>query len=303
MKHLERDVRDIVLCVDFSDTSVKAFHAAVRAARLFEARLHIVHVNEEEAVFGAHGSRDLSDFLENVAMKRLEWLGRLEGIAQAAGIEARALTRTGAASQAILSYSDEVGASLVVLGWVGANVSHHVLAGSTASQILRKASLPTLVVPFAARVQPAAAGGTFNHILYPTDLTETSRRGLAVARRMAAHGAALTLLHVVRFPTMVPALPGEPPVFFPIGLINDPLPQLRAELESVAGELDVKTTCSVEVSAGAAEGIAVSADREGADLIVLPRHSRRGIGSYIFGRTAERLVPLAPAPVLLFSPE
>jgi nucleotide-binding universal stress UspA family protein len=305
MKHLTPGVQHVVVATDFTEPANRAFEAAVRAARMYGASLSILHANEEESFFANHGSRDVSHFLEHIAHKRVELLADLEARARAEGIEARAVTRMGSASEAIVAYADEVDAGLIVLGAVGARGVRRLLTGSTAKQVARRAHRPVLIVPSMAVVPAAAEGGTFARVLYPTDLTQASHDGLRVAAAVIERShASLTLLHVLKLPTFIPSLPGEPPIALPGGTVEGLEAKLRGELNLAAERLpnaDVSTL--VEVHGDAAEGIAEVAERERIDLIIIPRHSHRTVAGYFFGRTVENLSRIAPCPVLAFSPD
>ncbi|MCB9730523.1 MAG: universal stress protein [Deltaproteobacteria bacterium] len=304
MKHLTPGVQHVLLATDFTEPAGRAFDAAVRAARLYGARLSILHANEEEAFFANHGSRDVSHFLEHIANKRIELLADLEANARALGIDATAVTRQGQASEAIIAYADEVDAGLIVLGAVGARGVRRLLTGSTAKQVTRRAHRPVLIVPSQAVVRPAAEGGSYERLLYPTDLSAASHDGLRVAADLVQRSdATLTLLHVLKLPTFIPSLPGEPPIALPGGTVEGLEAKFRGELDEVARQLpEAQVSKLVEVHGDPAEGIAEVAGREQIDLIVIPRHSHRSVAGYFFGRTAENLSRIAPCPVLAFSP-
>jgi nucleotide-binding universal stress UspA family protein len=305
MKHLIPGVRHVVLATDFTEPATRAFEAAIRAARLFGASLSILHANEEEAFFANHGSRDVAHFLENNGHKRVELLDGLERRARELGVDARAVTRPGTASDAIVAYADEVDAGLIVLGAVGARGVKRLLTGSTAKQVARRAHRPVLIVPSMAVVQPGEVGGSFARVLYPTDLSQASHDGLRVAADVVERaGATLTLLHVLKLPTFIPSLPGEPPIALPGGTVEGLEAKLRGELSEAALKVPgAEVSTIVEIHGDAAEGIAEVAEREGIDLIVIPRHSHRSVAGYFFGRTAENLSRIAPCPVLAFSPD
>ncbi|MEZ4267343.1 MAG: universal stress protein [Myxococcota bacterium] len=305
MKHLTPGVRHVVLATDFTEPASRAFEAAIRAARLYGASLSILHANEEETFFANHGSRDVAHFLEHIAHKRVELLGTLELRARELGIDAHAVTRNGSASEAIVAYADEVDAGLIVMGAVGARGVRRLLTGSTAKQVGRRAHRPVLIVPSLAVVPPAEQGGSFSRVLYPTDLSQASHDGLRVAAGVIERsGASLTLLHVLKLPTFIPSLPGEPPIALPGGTVEGLEAKLRGELNRAAEKLpDADVSTLVEVHGDAAEGIAEVAERERVDLIVIPRHSHRSVAGYFFGRTAENLSRIAPCPVLAFSPD
>ena len=152
MKHITAAIDQIVFATDFTEVADRALDAAIRVARLFDARLHILHVNEEELHFGAHDSEELTHFLDDIVRKRLTWLAQLEDRAQAAGVDVTAATRAGVASDGIMAYADEVDAGLVVLGVVGHSGIHWLMSGSTAKKVLRGCERPVLVLSSRAQV-------------------------------------------------------------------------------------------------------------------------------------------------------
>lgn len=305
MKHLTGDVADIVVATDFTEHARTVFDAGIRAARLFGARLHVLHVNEEELYFGGHSSEDVSRFLEDVASKRLPWLDGLAAEARDAGVDAEPVSRSGAASDGIMAYADEVDAGLIVLGTVGARGLRGLLTGSTAKKILRYAERPTLVVSPEARVRTPSEPGTFEHVLYPTDVSAASHAGISVAEMLCQRtGARLTLAHILKLPAVIPTIPGEPPILVPRGVAEGLEARLLGELHTLAEDLSAgRVDVALEVHGDAAEGIAEIAGRVGADLIAIPRHSGGTMRGRLFGRTAVHLAKIAPAPMLAFTPD
>lgn len=304
MRYLSGDVDDVVLATDFTDHARRAFEAAVKIARTFGARLHILHVNEEELYVGGHDSKELTRFLEGVGRKRLEWLEALESEAKDAGLEVVPATRQGEASGGIIGYAEEVDADLVVLGQVGVRGIRRLLTGSTAKAVLRHLHRPVLVVSSFV-TEPLPLDGPFRHVLYPTDGSPASRRGLEVAEEIVRRSdARLSLLHVLKLPTIVPSIPGEPPLVFPGGAVEGLGEKLRADLDRIAAEVrgvDVQTL--IEIHGDPAEAIAEVAEREGCDLVVLPRHSGHiSVSGLFFGRTSGNVARIASVPVLVFDP-
>ena len=128
------------------------------------------------------------------------------------------------------------------------------------------------------------------HILVATDLTERSELAIQRAlqlRRQA--GATLTLLHVI-----------EP------GLVGELAEHRRRDAESFLRERvaklpeEVQSRCSRKVAVGDAfNAIDCEAQAQGADLIVLGTHGRRGLARVLMGSDAEQVARTSPVPVLL----
>jgi nucleotide-binding universal stress UspA family protein len=137
-------------------------------------------------------------------------------------------------------------------------------------------------------------------ILHPTDFSRPSGAAFAQAVALARkEGAQLLLLHV-----LVPPTP-----FVGDGYIS---PKTYQELEAAARRgaerllrkaLARAQKAKVKVRALLVEGvpydqIARVARRKRADLIVMGTHGRTGLSKFFLGSVTERVLPLAPCPVL-----
>lgn len=135
----------------------------------------------------------------------------------------------------------------------------------------------------------------FTTIMVPTDFSYASDAALGYARMLAARfGASLHLLHVVDEPG------SWSEVYAAIPDIRD---RLRADagrrLEAIAACLPPPLQATSAVACGAPVPTIVKiAEAKGADLIVMGTHGRRGVGHLLLGSVAERVVRLAPCPVL-----
>jgi universal stress protein A len=145
--------------------------------------------------------------------------------------------------------------------------------------------------------EPAAEG--IERLLVPTDFSPGSERAWAVARRLAGRlGAELVLVHVLV----------EAPLYsesaFTTKRTRDVFAAARAWAVKTLGEW---------TSTAAAAGIAArwvlrtgvpyqeivgAAARERADLIVIGTHGRGGLDRALLGSVADRVIRLAPCPVV-----
>jgi len=128
-------------------------------------------------------------------------------------------------------------------------------------------------------------------ILVPVDFSEQSRGALAVAAEIAQPEGQIAAVHVL--PDLSPAEPGK--------LWNTVSPATRIEHATTALKdwLDQEVD-AIEICIGdpGAEICRVAAER-GANLIVMPSHGRTGVKRLLVGSVAERVVRLAPCPVLV----
>jgi nucleotide-binding universal stress UspA family protein len=159
----------------------------------------------------------------------------------------------------------------------------------------------------------------FTHILVPTDLSEPANHALRYATEEARlHGAKVTLLHVLPASggTDVYYVTGAPDAsasgYDPIagGRLGGPRP---AEPTVVRRDLNddaltqlhdmvpdaFRATWRVETASGnPADAIVRLAAERDVDLIVMGTHGRTGLQHVLLGSVAEKVVRLAPCPVM-----
>lgn len=141
-------MKTIVAAVDFSDSTPGVLDAAAAQAKAFGASLHLVHVLEPEPAYTAYGFTPdefpaMHVFQEEArkrATKRLEELA-----AKVPGSTPKLIE--GSPLHGVLDYVKSVGADLVVLGSHGHGMVASLLLGSVAEGMVRKAVVPTMVVP------------------------------------------------------------------------------------------------------------------------------------------------------------
>jgi universal stress protein A len=139
---------------------------------------------------------------------------------------------------------------------------------------------------------------SFQRILVATDFAESAERALACAMDLArVHGAELVLLHVyMDLPAYPEVTAGQVEAIYEEQRrwVGDAL-ERHARSARAAGLL-----ARALVRSGApAAMIAETAADESADLIVVGTNGRSGLDRLIVGSVAERVVRIAPCPVLV----
>ena len=128
------------------------------------------------------------------------------------------------------------------------------------------------------------------HLLVPTDFSPGSEHALTAATGLARQfGARLTLLHAAHVPDefdmylriMEPALRRE-------------METRRKRVEEAAVSVD-----AIMTRGAAAQKIVESARGKGVDLIVMGTHGRTGLRHLLIGSVSERVIRLAPCPVMV----
>lgn len=139
----------------------------------------------------------------------------------------------------------------------------------------------------------------FRKILVPTDFSVHAEQAAHVAVDLSRrYDAPLTFLHI--FEPVAYALPDDYLIF-----TAEQQQRLFASLEARLGELSSQARAEGAVVAGhrllqgvAPREIVQLAAEDGFDLIVMGTHGRTGLKHLLVGSVAERVVRLAPCPVL-----
>lgn len=136
----------------------------------------------------------------------------------------------------------------------------------------------------------------FKKILYPTDFSEASYEALKAANELALHfSAELCLVHVVS--PVVQTSPDFAPSVLPLQKMEASAENSLQEVikQRVPKELQVR---QIVVLGRAADEIIRISEEEKVDLIVIATHGQTGWRHMVFGSVAEKVVRLAPCPVL-----
>ena len=142
------DLKRILVPVDFSEHSKKALNYAIPFARQFNAELSVLYV-VEPAIYPADlsfGQVGLPNLEEELRSKGEEDLAELVAGTVPEDVRVAAMVRTGLPFVEIISYARDENIDLIVVATHGHTGVEHILFGSTAEKIVRKAPCPVLVV-------------------------------------------------------------------------------------------------------------------------------------------------------------
>jgi nucleotide-binding universal stress UspA family protein len=181
-----------------TDLSAPARHATERAAlvaRELGAALELLHVISVAPVdrlrrLLAEASTDLEAQVTADALTEVRRLA--ESLQQKYQVQPTTHVAHGALLSQIDARADASAADVLVLGARGASFMRHLLLGSTAERMVRRASRPMLVVK-----QPPR--GPYRRLLIPVDFSPASLPACASARALAPR-AEFVLLHAFDVP-------------------------------------------------------------------------------------------------------
>lgn len=139
-----------ILCpVDFSESSMHALDYAAAFARAHNAELLLLHVTQPlvygivEDPGGLNLYQGLEESMQQAAQSKLE---EVEKNSREAGLEVKTMLILGTPFLEIIGVAKEKTVDLIVLGTHGRSGLSHVLMGSVAERVVRKAPCPVLTV-------------------------------------------------------------------------------------------------------------------------------------------------------------
>lgn len=151
----DRAYASVLVPTDGSDLALRALREALTVADLCGATIHVLYVVDETTVAELATDSGLDDVSFDTDVDRLferfEAVGEhaVEDLRDAAadrGVELTTAVRTGIPDEAILSYVEEHGIELLVMGTHGRRGVQRYLLGSTTERVLRRAPVPVLAV-------------------------------------------------------------------------------------------------------------------------------------------------------------
>ena len=148
-------MKNIIVAVDFSNATPGVLEMAVGLAQSFGAGLQLLHVVEPEPSYTAYGFTPdefpaMNAFHEEAKRRATLKLDELLATVRADLPAATSKMAEGSPLYTLLDHVKQSGADFVVVGSHGHGVIASLLLGSVAEGMVRKATVPTLVVPAGA---------------------------------------------------------------------------------------------------------------------------------------------------------
>jgi nucleotide-binding universal stress UspA family protein len=143
------ELRRILLPTDFSDTADVALKYSRTLADVFNASLTLLHVIMDPFVHGWTGEGyvpDLPAFREELAIQSQDRLNKVLTDAERQRFHAQFVVKFGEPFVEIVRYAKSEEIDLIVMGTHGRGAVAHMLMGSVAEKVVRKAPCPVLTV-------------------------------------------------------------------------------------------------------------------------------------------------------------
>ncbi|MBN1606490.1 MAG: universal stress protein [Polyangiaceae bacterium] len=289
--------RCILVASDFSRSADEALRQADAWARRQQAKLSALHVVREalpvHPLFPQRQQRDVTDLVALQRRLAQELSDRIQRLTERSPDDVDVDVDFGDSYAAIVRRAEEIDATLVVVGSVGATDLKRVHLGSVAEKVVHYAHCSVLVV------RPPSGGAV---VLAATDLSDPALPALrAAARESQARGSRLVVVHDVdRWSVMGAEFGLLGPI--PPGPSEQTVERVRlAASQILEGQLErfgVSGDIRIAGQGNPAATIVQAADELNADLVVVATRGRTGLARLALGSIAEVVVRRAHCSVL-----
>lgn len=144
---MELQVNKILVPIDFSDYSKNALKYAAKFAASFNSKIYLIYVIEPviypaDFSMGQVALPSIDTEMNTRAKDELEQLAKRE----ITGLEVVSLIKTGKPFVEIIETAQEEDIDMIIIATHGHTGIEHVLFGSTAEKVVRKAPCPVLTI-------------------------------------------------------------------------------------------------------------------------------------------------------------
>ena len=300
-------LQSIMVPLDGSALAEHALPAAVSLARGTGAALHLVRVHDPLAASAdVHHFADVDDA---VRVEEKRYIQHAVGRVGAAGVAARGGVIEGSPAPALHRYAVERGVDLIVMATHGRTGVSRAWLGSVADAVMRRSSVPVLMVRPGDDAVDLRRGRTFSGILVPLDGSPHAETVLEPALALAETlGATVTLLEVVPPVYAVPQPLGYSWTATPADqermetrteMAEDYLRSVAERLRAAHGNVEVRT--EVRVFDHTASGILERAHSLDFDLVAMTTQGR-GASRVLMGSIADKVLRGTALPLLMLRP-
>ncbi|MBV0900855.1 universal stress protein [Haloarcula salina] len=274
----------ILVPIDDSPGSERAFEAAVTLAKQYGSAVHVLSVVDE------HGPRT-DEWDRDGDSPAAAFVDEHADAVSADGIDVTPAVREGVVHEEILDYADESGVDLVVMGTHGRTGVRRYLLGSVTEKVVRLSDVPVLSV----KADAEAGEVSFDDILLPTDGSSGAEAAIEPTAALASTtDATVHVLSAVDTRSLG--------IDVGSSVIIDELESVADDAVATASDRlyeDGVDAVKTAVAHGIPYQVILQAiDDNDVDLVVIGTHGRTGIDRYLLGSVTEKIVRTAPVPVL-----
>ena len=298
--------KTIMVPTDCSGFDREAIRVALRIAQRSDAKVRLVRVLTTGAYFGNGDGVDEFRAASNVKRDRDSALSELYALAaecrRSADVDVTVALETGPVADALEGYVKRNNVDLIVISSHGRGGFSRLSLGSVTDSLIRRTTVPVLVVkPPASYLNPTVRGA-FKRIVVPLDGSPLAEQILRPIITLAVlEDSEIVLLSIIKRAEAEQDNENmRKAPWWERDVAEAKAYLARVAQNTRASKLGVLT--DVVIGDDVAEEIAAYAGRENADLIAIATHGRGGLSRVLKGSVADAVTRAARNCVLVFHP-
>lgn len=276
--------RVILVPLDFSEQSLIALSQSYNIAKLTKSDLRLVHIIDQDFISSLANTilskYNYEDQLRDDMQKKLEEMSVV--VKKEHGINTSINIRTGKIYHEIVEESNDIQASMIIMGTTGASSLKKKFLGSNAARVIKEAICPVITIKGNEHREGC------KHIVLPLDLTKETREKVDKCVELAKlFGATIHIVTVL-----------ETDDEFLIKKLTRQMEQVKEIVDS----FDVSFTGELVTADDVPEGIIDYAKKVDADLIVIMTQNENNITDLFIASAAQEVINNSDVPVLCLRP-
>ncbi|MBI2854524.1 MAG: universal stress protein [Chloroflexi bacterium] len=207
----------------------------------------------------------------------------------------------GNAAAQIIDYSASSGVGLIIIATHGVSGAGRWTLGAVAEKVLRGTRVPVALIPTDGAGE-IPEKGVFGRALVPLDGSKTGEAALPYVEELAPRlGTEVILLQVVEHKYVPYATGAGGFIPYQQEWLDAAEKAARSYVASVEQKLKAKgiTAKALVEQGAAADRIIEVAEKVGAHFIAMSTHGRSGVGRWVFGSVADRVLHSGKLPLVL----
>jgi nucleotide-binding universal stress UspA family protein len=280
----------ILFPTDGSGGSEATFDHAIALADAHDATLHVLNVADTTVDSVTQIQGEVIDTLEHEGERIVDEAAER---AHERGVSTVAEVLQGEPYRTIVDYAPARDVDLIVMPTHGRRGLERFLLGSTTERVVRLSEVPVLTV---RPDEDVTVRYPYRNVLVPTDGSDPASEALELALDVVrVADADLHLLSMVDVASLG--------IDVRTDLALDSLERSANEILEVAATTAAEAgvtpaTKRVDFGTSVTRTVCTEIDERDVDLVVVGTHGRTGLERYVLGSVTEKLVRMAPVPVL-----
>jgi len=277
-------LKDILVPIDFSDTSLNALNTAIKMAQRHDATLHLLYVNDMMSYYPLVGNlAAIQPMADEISKKDSSLLEKLAfSVITNHYVDCRFYTVSGNRNVIIKEWVKQHPIDLAIIGMEPGMEDSFYLFDSLAYQLLQSSSCHILTVPAAKVIEG------FHHVIYPVQSKGAPMSKYPLTRQVVEKNRAdVSVVSIV-----------ESNDADMLGILNRFSEQIKFRLKGKAKSVETQQCFTKD----AAKTLVEICRNEVADLIVIEADTHRNIKEYFFGNFTQKMLCNPEAAVLCINP-